>query len=228
MPMQPGGRRPNRATGVRQALEHDIVSGVLRPGDKLDERQLSERFGLSRTPIREALRQLTAVGLAASEPRRGTIVAEITLSDLIEMFEAMVEIEVICAALAARRMTSAMIASLDDLQREAGQHVAAGDPDGYFFANVRFHEAIYAGAQNGYLERLAVQLSRRLSPYRRLQLRRPQRLTTSDHEHTDILDAIRRHDPEKAAQVMRRHVSVQGEGLVDLASVFSRGVGATA
>lgn len=218
-------RRPNSATAVTEALEQDILNGALRPGDRLDERALGERFGLSRTPIREALLQLAASGLAASEPRRGTVVAELTLSELIEMFEVMVEIEVLCARLAARRASPATVAGLEARHGEAQPFVERGDWDGYYHANVRFHEALYAAARNGYLERQALSLSRRLSPFRRLQLRRPQRLGTSNREHAAIIAAVRAADPDRAAAVMRDHVTVQGEGLVDLFTVFAERTG---
>lgn len=216
-----GGVRPTRATEIVQELEQDILNGVLRPGDRLDERQLGERFGLSRTPVREALLHLAAVGLAESEPRRGTVVAEITLPVLIEMFEVMVEIEALCARFAARRMVSARLAEIETRHAEAQEFVAAEDADGFYRANVKFHEAIYAASQNGYLERQALTLSRRLSPFRRLQLRRPRRLATSNREHGEIIAALAAADPDEAAAVMRRHVSVQGEGLVDLFRMFS-------
>ena len=213
--------RQNRATAVVRTLEQDILAGVLKPGDRLDERQLGLRFGLSRTPIREALVQLGAIGLAVSEPRRGTVVAEVTLAELIEMFEVMVELEALCAQLAARRMTPAQITRLE-ARHEAAQPLAeAGDHDGYYLANVHFHEALYAGARNAFLERQTLYLSRRLSPYRRLQLRRPGRLATSNHEHSEIIDAIRKADGEVAAQIMRDHVTVQGTGLVDLFTMLS-------
>ena len=221
MATEPRKRGPNRATAVVQALEQDILAGVLQPGDRLDERQLGERFGLSRTPIREALVQLTANGLALSEPRRGTVVAAITLTELVELFEVMVELEALCAQLAARRMTPAQIERLEDRHAAALPLVEAGDHDGYYLANVRFHEALYAGARNAFLERQTLYLSRRLSPYRRLQLRRPQRLRTSNAEHAQIIEAIRKTDAEAAARIMREHVTVQGSGLVDLFRMLS-------
>ena len=213
--------RQNRATAVVRTLEQDILAGVLKPGDRLDERQLGLRFGLSRTPIREALVQLGAIGLAISGPRRGTVVAEVTLAELIEMFEVMVELEALCARLAARRMTPAQIARLEARHSAAQPLAEAGDHDGYYLANVQFHEALYAGARNAFLERQTLWLSRRLSPYRRLQLRRPGRLATSNREHAQIIDAVSRADPEAAARVMRQHVTVQGTGLVDLFAMLS-------
>ncbi len=208
--------RQNRATAVIQALEQDILAGALRPGDRLDERLLCKRFGLSRTPIREALRQLAASGLAVAMPRRGTVVAEITLAELTQMFEVMVELEALCARLAARRMTPVEIERLDHLHGLAQPLVETGDHDGYYLANVRFHEALYTGAKNAFLERQTLYLSRRLSPFRRLQLRRPQRLATSNREHGLIIEAVRNADADAAARIMRQHVSVQGSGLVDV------------
>ncbi|HBN49026.1 MAG TPA: GntR family transcriptional regulator, partial [Thalassospira sp.] len=105
-------RNGKLATDLVQKLERDIVTGVLKPGDKLDERSLSERFGVSRTPVREALQTLAGSGLVATMPRRGTIVASITVADLIEMFEVMAELEAMCARLAARRMARADIEKL--------------------------------------------------------------------------------------------------------------------
>jgi DNA-binding GntR family transcriptional regulator len=208
--------RQNRATAVIQALEQDILAGTLRPGDRLDERQLGQRFGLSRTPIREALRQLAATGLVVAVPRRGTLVAEITLPELTQMFEVMIELEALCARLAARRVTPAVLALLDRLHAAAQPLVEAGDHGGYYLANVRFHEALYTAARNDYLERQTLYLSRRLSPFRRLQLRRPRRLVTSNREHGQIIEAIRGADADAAARIMRQHVTVQGSGLVDV------------
>src|SRR5690606_28516195 len=130
-----------------------------------------------------------------------------------------VEIEALCARFAARRMVPARLAEIETRHAEAQEFVAAEDADGFYRANVKFHEAIYAASQNGYLERQALTLSRRLSPFRRLQLRR--RLATSNREHGEIIAALVAADPDEAAAVMRRHVSVQGEGLVDLFRMFS-------
>ena len=130
------------ATDLVQKLERDIVTGVLKPGDKLDERSLSERFGVSRTPVREALQTLAGSGLVATMPRRGTIVASITVAELIEMFEVMAELEAMCARLAARRMPRVDIDNLIALADECSALQEHADADAYYEANVRFHEAI--------------------------------------------------------------------------------------
>ncbi len=211
------------ATDLVQKLERDIVTGVLKPGDKLDERSLSERFGVSRTPVREALQTLAGSGLVATMPRRGTIVAAITVAELIEMFEVMAELEAMCARLAARRMPRVDIDNLVALSDECGALKDHADADAYYEANVRFHEAIYAGCRNSFLERQTKNVRNRLAPYRRLQLHRPGRVKTSNNEHADILNAIANGEAETAGKLMQQHVAVQGESLNDLLAIVPRG-----
>lgn len=211
------------AADLVQKLERDIVTGVLKPGDKLDERSLSERFGVSRTPVREALQTLAGSGLVATMPRRGTIVASITVGELIEMFEVMAELEAMCARLAARRMPRADIDNLIALSEECSALQEHSDADAYYEANVRFHEAIYAGCRNSFLERQTKNVRNRLAPYRRLQLHRPGRVKRSNNEHAEILDAISNGEADLAGKLMQQHVAVQGEALNDLLAIVPRG-----
>jgi len=211
------------ATDLVQKLERDIVTGVLKPGDKLDERSLSERFGVSRTPVREALQTLASSGLVATMPRRGTIVASITVGELIEMFEVMAELEAMCARLAARRMPRVDIDNLIALGDVCSALQEHADADAYYEANVRFHEAIYAGCRNSFLERQTKNVRNRLAPYRRLQLHRPGRVKRSNKEHADILSAISNGEADIAGTLMHQHVAVQGEALNDLLAIVPRG-----
>ena len=102
----------SQAQKLRDALEDDIVNGILRPGDRLDEAALAERFRVSRTPIREAFKSLVGSGLVETVPNRGTFVANVGLPGLIEMFEVMAELEGMCARLATRRITDTESAEL--------------------------------------------------------------------------------------------------------------------
>ncbi len=215
-------KRFNLAATLVGELEREIVTGGLQPGDKLDERMLSERFNVSRTPVREALQQLSSSGLVETRPRRGTVVASITVNELIEMFEVMSELESYCARLAARRMMAPEIAALRDLYEACAREREREEPDSYYAANVAFHEAIYAGSHNSYLERQTKAVRNRLSPYRRLQLYRPGRIGGSCDEHLEVLDAITRHDSEKAGEAMLRHVDIQGAALNDLLAMLPR------
>lgn len=199
---------------LREQIEEQIATGQLPPGGALDEATLADRFGVSRTPVREALIQLAAEGLIEIRPRRGAVVTSLGPARLLEMFEVMAELEAMCARLAARRMTEAERADLSAAHLAC--EAARPDPDAYFYANERFHAAIYAGSHNGFLGEQAMQLHRRLRPYRRLQLRVRDRIATSYAEHEAIVHAIVAGDAAAAAAALRQHVTVQGERFGDL------------
>jgi DNA-binding GntR family transcriptional regulator len=191
-----------------------IAVGKLAPGQHLDETELAHAFGVSRTPIRETLIQLASMGLVVIRPRRGAVVAELGPRQLVEMFEVMSEVEAVCARLAARRMTPAEQEAL--LAAHAACKVALGDPDEYYVRNEAFHQAIYAGSHNQFLIEQARSLYRRLRPYRRLQLRVRDRVTNSYAEHDAVVQALVAGEGERAAQLMREHVMIQGQRFADL------------
>ncbi|MDI4655113.1 GntR family transcriptional regulator [Xanthobacter autotrophicus] len=208
--------RGEQTPRLREALEDDIVSGRLRPGQKLDEVGLAERFGVSRTPIREALIQLSASGLIEIRPRRGAFVALLGPRELLESFELMAELEAACARLAAQRMGAADRATLAGALAACGAAVASGDSCAYYSANAAFHAAIYAATGNRVIHGEALRLQRALQPYRRLQLHVPRRMETSLAEHEAIMAALSAGDGMEAAERMRAHVLVQGERFMAL------------
>jgi DNA-binding GntR family transcriptional regulator len=201
---------------LREAIEEEIATGGLLPGTHLDEVELATRFGVSRTPIREALSLLLGEGLVENRPRRGTVVAQASPQRLFEMFEVMAELEAMCARLAARRASDAEMESLDAVHERCRAAAGQRDPDAYFYANEEFHRAIYAASHNTFLAEQAQALQRKLRPYRRLQLRVRNRLGRSFEEHQGILDALREGNAEKAVEAVRNHVIVQGERFADL------------
>jgi len=205
-----------RSERVRELIEEGIATGEFPPGMRLDETELAERFDVSRTPLREALFQLASAGIVEMQPRRGTIVAEVTPHRLVEMFEVMGELEAMCGRLAARRMSSLEHERLMDAHHACERSCKVMDPDAYYYENERFHHLIYEGSHNDFLTEQASALHRRLRPYRRLQLRVRDRLPTSFHEHEGIVDAIIRGDAELTAQRLREHVVVQGQRFADL------------
>lgn len=219
-------RRPHKLR-LRDELEDDIVNGRLLPGDQLDPTVLAARFGVSRTPIREAIQSLTTSGLVEVQPKRGTFVAEASLSDVTEMFEVMAELEGMCGRLAARRITTEQVA---DLQKALGHCETAAkknDSDEYYYENERFHVCIYAASGNEFLGSESRRLHDRLKPYRRLQLRVQDRIQQSLQEHGGIVEAIASGDTVRAEQRMREHVLVQGERFSDLAANMKRLRGAS-
>ena len=207
---------------LREAIEEEIATGKLLPGSRLDEAELAKRFNVSRTPIREALNLLLGEGLIEMRPRRGVVIARVTPQRLIEMFEVMAELEVMCARLAARRMSEDELAAIESAHAACEGAVVMRDPDAYFYANERFHFAIYTASHNSFLFEQAASLQRKLRPYRRLQLRVRNRIQRSFEEHQAIVDALREGDDERLLTSVRNHVLVQGERFADLVSSLSR------
>lgn len=205
-----------RSEQLRQAIEEKIAIGEYAPGKRLDEVELAASFGVSRTPLREALIQLGSAGLLDVRPRRGVVVAEIGPRRLCEMFEVMAELEAMCGRLAARRITEHELAELRAVHEECREAAQAHDLDAYYEANARFHAQIYSASHNIYLAEQAMQLHRRLRVYRRLQLRVRDRIGNSYAEHGGVLEALAAGDPNLTAERLRQHVVVQGERFGDL------------
>ena len=198
------------------ALTDEIVGKRLAPGVTLDEGRLGQRFGASRTPVREALRQLAASGLVELRTHRAPRVAAIDEASVADMFEAMAELEALCAARAATRLDGEARARLHALHHAMGAMARAGDVASYRTGNVEFHLAIYAASGNGYLEELARQPRKRLAPYRGAQLEVPERLALSHAEHGAILAALGAGDAEGAARHVRAHLGSTREALAAL------------
>ncbi len=194
---------------LRRQLEHEIVLGEIVPGTRLDEVALTERFGVSRTPVRESLQQLSMMQLVEIRPRRGAFVKKMSLRELVDMFEVMAELEGTCGKLAADRMPDDERDKLKELHLITEPLVKNKDYDGYYRANVAFHEAIYKGSHNEFLSDQTKSLRNRLTPYRRLQLRQSNRLNNSFQEHAEITEAITSGNKELAEQLLGTHVTVQ-------------------
>jgi DNA-binding GntR family transcriptional regulator len=206
------------ADAVREQLEQDIITGDLQPGERLDEVALTGRFGVSRTPIREALRRLGMSGLVEIRPRRGAFVHQVSLAEMIEMFEVMAELEGMCGRLAARRIMPEQQLRLEAALDACVEAASGGDTDAYYQANADFHACLYESSQNGFLAAQAHALHTRLAPYRRLQPRVVHRMHESLTEHREVVEAILRGDPAAAEAALESHVGIQGEKFSDLAS----------
>jgi DNA-binding GntR family transcriptional regulator len=211
-----------RAQALRDELEQDIVTGKLRPGERLDEQSLAARFEVSRTPIREALMQLASTGLVELQARRGAFVATLSFKDVVERFEVMAALEGLCGALAARRINEATQQKLLKTHEDCAREAAGENADAYYYANERFHHVIYEACGNAFLAEQARQLHDRLKPYRRLQLRARSRIANSLDEHQAIVDAIRAGESETAERLLKHHILIQGERLADFIATFDR------
>lgn len=198
---------PTRAETLATELAEAITEGRMPPGTTLEEERLAATYGVSRTPVREALRLLAATGLVEQRPRRGAVVARPEPGRLAEMFQAMAELEAICASLCAAAMTRADKARLASRHASMGRIVQDGWLDAYRDANVSFHEALYTGCGNGYLAEMADATRRRLAPFRAAQLGGRDRLAASHEEHGAIVAAIQAGDAAAAAAAVRAHLA---------------------
>ncbi len=204
--------RPGRTVDqVVRSLSDRILTGQLRPGEKLDEYALADLYDVSRTPVREALGRLSAMGLVERRPNRGATVAVVSPEYLQSMFESMAELESICARLAAERMTVAERRTLEHGHRDAARLVHLGAEDDYEEFNTEFHTQLYLGAHSPHITELAMQTRDRLAPFRRAQFRLTGRLAKSWQEHDAIVTAVLQADGAAAASSAKAHVSVVGE-----------------
>ncbi len=210
--------RPTRADLVREALADDIICGRVPAGARLDEASLARRFAVSRTPVREALRELAAAGLVRSRAHRGAVAATITEERVAELFEALAELEAVCARLSAIKMAPGERRRLEELHRRCGDLVRSSHSDLYHAANADFHAAIRGGSRNSVLQEMVADLRRRFAPLSRAQFRGPGRLAQSYAEHDEIVRAILRGNAQQAYQAARQHALGIRRSFVDYAA----------
>jgi len=159
-------RKSTRAEVLLNEIEQMIVDGIILPGEKLDETVLANKFGVSRTPVREAIRALTAIGLVENAGRQGAEVSQVSVSMLIEMFELMAVLEGMCAQLAARRATQDDKLGMNATHEHLKSTFESGNHKEFYNVNLKFHDQLYAAAHTQFLAGQAHRLRRRLSPYR--------------------------------------------------------------
>lgn len=205
------------ASRIRTSLADAITGGRIAPGSEIDEQELAQRFGASRTPVREALRELASAGLVIIEPRRGARVVEMTVERIGELFELMAEIEAVCVRFATYRINAGERAALAQIHAAALVKARGGNVDGYDRLNQDFHATIYSATHNSELQDNALALRRRGAPFRRAQFRGGERLNASWAEHEAILQSILAGDGEAAAKLMRAHMLRAGNVYMDYA-----------
>src|SRR3954453_5125429 len=191
---------------IRQALAEEIATGLLKPGTPLDEQQIASRFGASRTPVREALRQLAVAGMVDIRPRRGVIVSMMSAERIMALFETTAEMEALCVRLATYRITPVERSELQTMHDASAEWVRSGNISAYDDFNREFHDPIYRATHNQFLVEQAVAIRARLAAFRRTQLRQGDRLVKSHAEHGQVLQAMARGDGDEAARCMRAHM----------------------
>jgi DNA-binding GntR family transcriptional regulator len=194
------------AERLRLQISDEIVRGELAPGVALDETELAQRFDVSRTPVREAIRLLAASGLVEARPHRSAVVARPGKDQLVAMFEALCELEMICAGLSAERMTKTERAQLKQLHQLLRDTVRQGEVVRYYELNSQFHSAIYAGSHNAYLDKITSETRDRIAPFSHAQFTTMGRLEKSHTEHDAVVRAILAGERVEASSAMRHHI----------------------
>lgn len=202
---------------VADRLRGMIQAGELRAGEWIDEVSLTASLGISRTPLREALKVLVAEGLLRIEPRRGCFVNELSSRDLEHIFPLMAMLEGRCAFEAALKVTDADLRRLEPLHNDLRRHAERGSIDDYYAANALIHVAIQDLADNRWLSGLIDKLRQVLSLSRHRSLSYPGRIDESCAEHLAIFAALKARDPEGAEAVTRKHLMRQLDALRALA-----------
>lgn len=196
---------------VTERLRDMIVEGRLTPGARVNEAALCEQLGVSRTPLREALKILAAEGLVDLLPRRGARVAGLSATELGELFEVLSGLERTAAELAALRASEADLARLEELQARIEQHHDARNRHDYAHDNHALHETIVALAGNAVLKEVHARLMTRVRRARYMALLSQERWDESVAEHAAILAALAARDARRAGELMHRHVARTGE-----------------
>ena len=192
---------------IEAALLEDISAGVLAPGTRLDEVKLTERFGVSRTPVREALTRLTAQGILIPGEKRGVQVAEYSREELAQMFESMHEIEAACARIASQRLTLLSRAEIENAQAACVAAAEKGELVEYLRANEGFHSAIYRATGNPYMAQVASDFRRRTGPFRAKKFASKADMVASAQSHRDLINDIFSEDSRAASEGMRAHMT---------------------
>jgi len=193
---------------VHDRLKQEILANRYAPGAELLEVPLSEELGVSRGPIREALRSLESEGLVEITPRRGAVVVSLTKRDFLEAYQVREALEALGVRLAVPRLTERALDSLDDRIERMAEHAASGDVDAFFEANAGFHEAFMESSENSMLIEAYRRLMAQMGPYRRPSARLRGNVERSVAEHREIVVAARARDVDAAVALLMKHVEV--------------------
>jgi DNA-binding GntR family transcriptional regulator len=193
---------------VHDHLKQEILANRYRPGSELLEVPLSEELGVSRGPIREALRSLESEGLVQITPRRGAVVVSLTKRDFLDAYQVREALEALGVRLAVPILSTAALDELDAQLEIMAQHAAAGDVDAFFETNARFHEAFVLASGNRKLVEAYRRLMAQMGPYRRPSARLRGNVERSIAEHRRIVLAARRRDVDAAVAQLMKHIEV--------------------
>ena len=199
---------------ILETIRDAILKGTLKPGERVSEPELAERFGISRTPIREAFRQLESEGYLEVMPRKGAVVASLSERDVVEFYAIKSILEGHAARIAAERMTDRDLERLETINAKLQQIAADGDIKSFFRVHNEFHELFIKASGNDKLVELINQLVLKFNRLRLASLAQPGRMEISVQEHRKIIEAFRKHDGDQADSLVRRTATIGAEVLI--------------
>ncbi len=208
VPIKLDGYKPLRDV-VFETLRDAIITQVLKPGERLMEIQLADEMGVSRTPVREAIRKLELEGLVVMVPRKGAYVAGVSMKDIHEVYEVRSALEMLAVTLAAERITEEELDALErQVLRESEEEDKqdGSDLDNIIYIDSSFHDIIYQAAHNQRLVQFVNILQEQLQRFRAASLARPGRSKTALEEHKQIVEALSDRNGELAARLAREHI----------------------
>lgn len=191
---------------VFESLREAIISAQLRPGERMMEIQLAEEMGVSRTPIREAIRKLELEGLVVMVPRKGAYVAGLSLKDIADVFEIRRALEGLAAELAADRITEEELETLERYLVVIAEQIDNGDIEKVVQTDTDFHTQLYQASRNSRLSQIINNLREQIQRFRTTSLSYPGRMKEALEEHRKIVEAISGRDGETARKVAMEHI----------------------
>ncbi|MGI9952558.1 GntR family transcriptional regulator [Moorellaceae bacterium AZ2] len=191
---------------VFETLREAILSGQLKAGERLMEVQLAEEMGVSRTPVREAIRKLELEGLVVMVPRKGAYVAGISTKDITEVFEIRSALESLAAALACERITEEELEELERLLVQVAECVEKNDLETLIQVDTRFHSVLYRASRNERLAQIINNLGDQIQRFRTTSLAAPGRMKEALEEHKALVEAITARNVELAQRLAQEHI----------------------
>jgi DNA-binding GntR family transcriptional regulator len=216
----------SHADDIVRRIQDEILSGRMTPGTKLDEGALAEQFGVSRTPVREALHRLSASGLVMLRGRHGVQVTQLSVADLLDAYIVVAELEGLAAKVAARRIREPERQRLRESHTACTALAEAGDGEGFYAANMVFHNIIIEACRNRLLQEQLGATRLLIAPYRYHVTFQQGRMAASIPQHSEVMEAILRGDGDAAQALMTSHVNLLGENLADLLHTIETKTGA--
>ena len=207
---------------ILETIREAILKGDLKPGEKVAEPELAERFGISRTPIREAFRQLESEGYLTVIPRKGAVVAALSEQDVQEYYAVKSILEGYAAELAAQNLSDKELAKLESINKRLKKLADEGDVKSFYKTHHEFHDTFLKAANNSKLYDLIIQLGMKFSRLRMASLSVEGRMTISVSEHDKLLDAFRNHDGKTAENLVKKTAEIGGKVLLE-SMAYSQG-----